>query len=460
MRLSVLGLVSLLLAGCASVQKVAENARDNAKPASAPMLMQYPISSAIWPQEPGTLYVTRSHFTLAAMASLFNKISVAYGGNEAVELARGQMPFRPIDKAGLAPGKVYFRLTSAGSDANQQTQGWIIEIVDRVGVLKDFPTSPVSAPLTVRETSINPRYAGTPDEQKESSLTVLMDPRFINPLGQGGVSQCRFRFTTSILLPKVEPGARATYPMTFEGCRGAVVYGHHRGTGQVDLRFPSYARVDQSVSLTISTSAHLNEVVTVLGYDQLWRPAYFLFNQKVNSPVPAPTLPCDANNGFQGQRNEFKYCAACDGDARVPLSSPGCTEAEARTAAEDALEKGELKGCTLSNGLCTACPSGQAAQSFPFCMMVEDNNFGYTDFRDGIAQACSQEDVDTTFDRDFAGYERENALGKTFHTCHQCTGVARTRSLVTACTESQAIKITEASLKRAGKTGCTVQTCP
>ena len=190
------------------------------------MLTERPPLSSIWSNEPGKIYIGAKLFGVGVSHNLFNRISVKLDGRDAIELPRGTAGnFQPIDRSQLQTGNVYFRIIVEQTDANQQTEVDALEIVDNV--LRPLGTVALGQDvieeqeLVVRETSINPAYAGTADESRESTWTVSFSRNLSGPPGQGWRSRCEFSFPPAFSQTSRSglPGARVGYSFSSSRCK-------------------------------------------------------------------------------------------------------------------------------------------------------------------------------------------------------------------------------------------------
>ena len=107
------------------------------------------------------------------------------------------------------PHKVYFRLSSQSSDADRQTQIDLLEIVDLDNVFTDLPLLASGSDLIVRETSINPAYAGTSNAYQESTWGVVLNRDAIGPPGSVRISNCTFDLESDDPFAGADRGFRA-----------------------------------------------------------------------------------------------------------------------------------------------------------------------------------------------------------------------------------------------------------
>ena len=360
MRSVLLLLVTVpMLLSCEATQQIGSSAADNARPATAPVLTERPPLSSIWSNEPGKIYIGAKLFGVGVSHNLFNRISVKLDGRDAIELPRGTAGnFQPIDRSQLQTGNVYFRITVEQTDANQQTEVDALEIVDNV--LRPLGTVALGQDvieeqeLVVRETSINPAYAGTADESRESTWTVSFSRNLSGPPGQGWRSRCdvsSFPPAFSQTSRSGLPGARVGYSFSSSRCKRLGVLRDGVRSNVIELATDADRYGD--VFFDIPTDAQANSTIQfqIFGEDLLKRVSYF--NAKALVQDPPPATPCPTNNGAAGNLIQFRFCGIC-GEERVPVQNFSCDSTEAPEAALDSLA--EHENCNLFTGSCPDCP--------------------------------------------------------------------------------------------------------
>ena len=453
------------LCGCAAMQQISQSAANNAKPAAPPVLVQHPSSSALWKDEPTTFHIAGRMFVLNVTSDLFNTLSVKLGGHPAVELPRGSFTdYRPIIQSELAPGQVYFRLSSQVSDANRQTELDLLEIVDKANVLVDVAPVVSIVDLVVGETSINPAYNATPNSYKEAAWKVVLDRGEIGPLGTGGVSRCTFDLESTDPFAgadrgfRAPPGAQVLFQVPSSHCKSIGFLIKGQPTDMVE--YPDLkGRIDNHAFMVPADAAVGSEIkFQVLGLDVLRRPSMYDVKVQVKAASAPVSLPCDSNNGFGGHNGHFKFCANCAGN-RFNYNGDFCTAADAQTGANNALTLAGYTNCSLAAGDCSPCaadPSNQTGQvqPFPFCAACPAGQFAWN-IADGAQSACTREDATSLAQTSNANCSVEPTLARNFDVCVQCPAGA-SRVPVRACTESEAVDIA----KVAAASGCTVAKCP
>ena len=450
-----------LLGACAAVQQIADSAAQNAKPATAPALTERPPLSSTWSTEPNKFYVGAKLFSVGVSHNLYNRISVKLGNQEAIELPRGSSTnFQPIDRSQLQVGKVYYRLTVEQTDANQQTELAALEILDNV--LLAAGNVPLDEglvqeqDLVVRETSINPRYAGTPDEARESAWKVFFSRVLSGPPGQGWLSRCSFSFPQAFSQTSRSglPGASVGYSFTSQSCKRLGVLRDGIRSNVIELASDADRWGDVMFDIPADAAPGSTINFQIFGEDLLKRVSYF--NAKAVVKQPSPQKPCPTDNGAAGNLIQFRFCGVC-GTERIPLQNYSCNSTEGRQAATDALEGRE--NCTLAVGDCPICPvsdsnpAGQL-QTFPFCIATPAGSFAWN-ISEVIQPACTSEDARSLVDLSFSNSVVTPGLSRTFPICTACPGQAPRRDDVVSCTESQALEI-----QRARYSTCAVSRCP
>jgi len=457
---SVLVLVSLLGA-CAAIQQTAESAANNAKPATAPVLTERPPLSSAWSTEPNKFYAGARLFSVGVTHNLFNRILVKLGGRDAIELPRGSSTgFQPIDRSHLQPGNVYFRITVEQTDANQQTEVAALEVVDNVPVaLGDASLQEglvVEQDLVVRETSINPRYAGTPDEARETTATVLFSRVLSGPPGQGWLSRCSFSFPPAFSQTSRSglPGARVGYAFSATRCKRLGVLRDGVRSNVVELQSDASWYGDVMFDIPGDASPGTTIDFQIFGEDLLKRAAYF--NAKARVRPPEAAKPCPTDNGAAGNQIQYRFCGLC-GEERIPISNYSCNAEEGRQAAAGALMGKE--SCNLVVGDCPVCPVSVAnpagqVQTFPFCVATSGGAFAWN-ISEVLQPACSSEAARSFVELSYSNSVVTAGLQQTFPICTSCPGQPARRDDVIGCTEMQAIE-----RQRAVNPGCAVSRCP
>ena len=462
MRASIVSLASIaVLCACEATQQIADSAADNAKPATAPVLTERPPLSSSWSSEPGRFYVGAKLFSVGVSHNLFNRLSVKLDGRDAIELPRGSAGnFQPIDRTQLQPGNVYFRYTVEQSDANQQIEAGALEIVDTV--LRPLGNDPLGVQvfldqeLVVRETSINPAYAGTADEARDTTVTVSFSRVLSGPPGQGWLSRCKFEFPPAFSQTSRSgvPGARVGYSFTSLNCKRLGVL--RDGVQSNVIELPSDAGRFGDVMFDIPPDAQIDSTINfqIFGEDLLKRVAYFNAKALVRSPPPAK--PCPTDNGNAGNLRQFRFCGLC-GEERVPVQNFSCNATEGQQAAVDSLsDKGS---CTLVTGDCPVCPvttenpAGQV-QAFPFCIATPAGAFAWN-ISETIQPACSSESAKTFVELQAANSTVTEGNQQGFPVCTACPGQTPRRDVINACTATQALE-----MQRAQNSACVVTSCP
>ncbi|HET9474095.1 MAG TPA: hypothetical protein VFO82_09385 [Steroidobacteraceae bacterium] len=462
MRAGLFLLVSIpLMFACEATQQIGGSAADNAKPAIAPVLTERPPLSSMWSNEPGKIYIGAKLFGVGINHNLFNRISVKLDGREAIELPRGTAGnFQPIDRSQLQTGNVYFRITVEQTDANQQTQVDALEIVDTV--LRPLGTVTLGQDiieeqeLVVRETSINPAYAGTPDEWRESTWTVSFNRNLSGPPGQGWLSRCEFSFPQAFSQTSRSglPGARVGYSFSSTRCKRLGVLRDGARSNVIELATDAGRYGD--VFFDIPTDAQVNSTINfqIFGEDLLKRVSYF--NAKALVKQPPPPKPCPTDNGAAGNLIQFRFCGIC-GEERVPVQNFSCDSTEGRQAAIDSLA--ERGNCNLFTGSCPACPvttanpAGQV-QVFPFCVATPAGVFAWN-ISDTLQPACSSDDAKEFVELQNSNSEVTPGGQQGFPVCTSCPGQTPRRDVIPACAANQALDI-----QRAQNAGCEVTACP
>jgi hypothetical protein len=455
-----LGLV-LLLCTCQTAQQIADSAADNAKPAMAPVLSERPPLSSTWSSESGKFYIGAKLFSVGVSHNLFNRISVTLGGQEAIELPRGSSTnFQPIDRSQLQSGKVYFRITVEQTDANAQTEVDALEVVDNV--LRAAGVFPLNTgiveeqDLTVRETSINPRYAGTADEKRETTVRVSFSRGLSGPPGQGWMSHCEFSFPQGFSQTARGglAGERVTYGFSTDKCKrvGVLLDGVRSNVVEFTNDSAQFGNFPFDIPADATPGSTIN--FQFFGEDLLKRVSFF--NAKAVVQRPPPPKPCPTNNGNAGNMIQFRFCGIC-GEERVPVQNFACSAAEGRQAAADSL--GGHQNCTLLTGDCPICPittenpAGQV-QPFTFCIATPAGAFAWN-ISEVTQGACKKDDAKDVVQVAFSNSVVTEGTQQAFPICTACPGQALRRDDINACTESQAI-----DMQRAQFPACTVARCP
>jgi len=458
--ISVLSLVPLLCA-CQATQQIAESAANNAKPAMAPVLSERPPSSSTWSTESGKFYIGAKLFSVGVSHNLFNHISVTLGGQEAIELPRGSWTdFRPIDRSQLQIGKVYYRITGVQSDANAQTEVDMLEVVDNV--LRAAGVFPLNTgiveeqDLTVRETSINPRYAGTADEKRETTVRVSFSRMLSGPPGQGWMSHCAFSFPQGFSQTARGglAGERVTYGFSTDKCKRVGVLRDGVRSNVVEFADDSarFGNFPFDIPANATPGSTIN--FQFFGEDLLKRVSYF--NAMAVVQRPPPPKPCPTNNGNAGNMIQFRFCGIC-GEERVPVQNFACSAAEGQQAATNSLSG--RTNCTLVTGDCPICPittenpAGQV-QAFTFCIATPAGAFAWN-ISEVTQGACKKDDAKNVVQVAFSDSVVTEGTQQAFPICTACPGQTPRRDDINACTESQAIDMQKAQFPT-----CTVARCP
>lgn len=448
-----------LLGACCTVQQIGDSAANNAKPAMAPVLTERPPLSSTWSTEPNKFYVGAKLFSVGVSHNLFNRISVKFGNQEAIELPRGSATnFQPIDRSQLQFGKVYFRITVEQTDANQQTEVAALEILDNGLTLPDDGlVHTFEQDLVVRETSINPRYTGTPDEVRESTSKAVFSRVLSGPPGQGWLSRCSFSFPVGFSQTARSglPGDRVGYSFTSRKCKRLGLL--RDGVRSNVIERASDADSYGDVMFDIPADAAVGSTIyfQIFGEDLLKRVSYF--NAKAVVTAPVPQKPCPTDNGAAGNLIQYRFCGVC-GTERIPLSNYSCNSTEGREAAANALA--ERENCTLVAGDCPICPVGDSnpagqVQAFPFCIATPAGSFAWN-ISEVIQPACTSEAARSVVEVNFSNSVVTPGRQQTFPICTACPGEATRRDNVISCTESQALDMQRAQYP----TACGVSRCP
>lgn len=458
--ISALALAPLLCA-CETMQQITDSAANNAKPAMAPVLSERPPLSSTWSSEPGKFYIGAKLFSVGVTHNLFNRISVTLGGQEAIELPRGSSTsFQPIDRSQLQIGKVYFRITNEQSDANAQTQVDALEVVDNVlraaGVFPLDTGIVEEQDLTVHETSINPRYAGTADEKRETTVRVSFGRLLSGPPGQGWMSHCAFSFPEgfSHTARAGLAGQRVLYGFSTDKCKRVGVLREGARSNTVEFAGDSgqFGNFPFDIPANATPGSTIN--FQFFGEDLLKRVSFF--NAKAVVRQPPPTKPCPTDNGNVGNMIQFRFCGLC-AEERVPVQNFACSAAEGRQAAIESLS--ERQNCTLLTGACPICPitaenpAGQV-QAFTFCIATPAGSFAWN-ISTVTQGACKKEDAKEVVQFAFSNSVVTDGTQQAFPICTACPSQAPRRDDINACTESQAI-----DMQRAQFPACIVAKCP
>lgn len=401
MMATLLALVCVsVLTGC----QIAQNAADNAKPASAPQLYENPPSSAWWPDEQ-KFYVASPSFAMRIQYSLFNRIDVSLGGIPAEQLPRGTSGGRGPDRRALAPGKVYYQLASISSDVNAQTAFEWLFVVDLANVLPDpgsvsgaaTPQNVAEVPLVVTETSINPRYQGTPDQSKAGTATVVYGRDLVGPIGTYA-PQCDFSLSglpdpNAIFGGALRVGDALNFTASFPrgNCKqltsfvkDQVDFPNYRQIARRTVATPAETRGRTATASMVIPQADNSSWITVRveGLDWLKRPTVREDRVFVEFSRQRPANPCAADNGNNGQKQNFGYCAQCD-DAPAATHLAGyCTRDEGRRVFEDYLASVGGTSCQVTDGVCSACPA--------------DNGYGGNAFDSDYCVTCNAQATSVT----------------------------------------------------------------
>jgi hypothetical protein len=131
--------------------------------------------------------------------------------------------------------------------------------------------------------------------------------------------------------------------------------------------------------------------VRVEGLDWLKRPTVREDRVFVEFSRRRPANPCAADNGNNGQRQNFGYCGQCEDAPAASHLAAYCTRDEGRKVFEDYLTGVGGRSCQVTDGLCAACPAdnGRGGNAFDADYCVTCNAQATTVTLQGI---CDEDD--------------------------------------------------------------------
>ncbi len=293
----------IVLTGCASMVQVSQDIANRAPPAAPPVVVKKELLLT-WQNDPHH-YSKWNSFTLNVRYGLANKLTVLEDG---VEMPR----FDSSNPANNA--RTVYTLTDVASDANAQT------ITSRLRIMP--PTTGYAegrvVTLTLKETSINPRYRGTAQETATSSMTVvsIKAPCVITLNAPDSANRGdRFDVTWSATACK-----RYDFDVDGQTTEGRI--------------FPDPAG-NRSATYTANADQPTRKF-KLRGMNATGQTV--LLEHTVNVNTPAPAAPCPANPGGLAQPFNLKavcssqisgdYCyeirqvMACDADGAIQVAQP------------------------------------------------------------------------------------------------------------------------------------------